>query len=1044
MKAKTIIAVTLSVCLVCTGSGYGIYYYMQNNKSPVSVTPVSYLSTQYYGDSSSISGTASSDVNQQVQLDGTNTVKEVYVNAGDTVKVGDKLMAYDTTLTELDLEMEKLNQATLGLKMEAAQTTLDKLYNTTPVERDDTASVISNEKNVSMAATEGTTGQEQGEVETVPLNPETQAADQTEMPVTEPTEAQTETESPAQEQTETQAPEQTESDPVPLDPQTEAPVTNQTEPDTSPVTELPMSETEAPDEETEFVLPTESQSAAAAVDTLDYKSEADDGEGTKEKPFIFYCTENVTIKGSFLNLARGWNEEGTMQIAGGAYVVVAVRAQDAADGKQRVLRLDGTSDKRMQGYRPDSEWKFTTEGLEIIVDQEGNRVLDGQTPELIKTKDFEKEFADKKEEEQTESETSIQTETQEPVTEGETIPQETQTETGVTEPETVWDETETEPETVQTEPDPGEKLDNMIVNQETENLPEDSTEPESTVEPEETTEPESTVGTEETTESESTPGTEETTETETQAATETESETETEPGTATLPNAAPKIVSKLVYNSVDKHHYNSGSGTKEDPYIFICEENAKVTGGFLNRVMGFDKNGKNRDMEKSCYAQLEIRENKNGTYSGKTIIKVLLDGTTSAEVGFDSSDVWTFGRLGLVKQDDVPGEEIEELSELNYASLGDENYEGGAYYKGTGTKNDPYTFRCADEAIVQSSFINRVLGYDEAGEEKITDGCFVLLEIKDPESDDGFIEQLKIDGTQKHDPYPPTVSWIFTTGGLQLVEEEIPDETEWWGDDLFPDDNYFPDDQGITYTAEELKAAIREQEELIKSLTLDEKESELKITQYEKKVKDGVVLSSINGVVKTVGDAETGESDGDAFIVVTSDSGMYIVGNVSELNLGTLEVGDEVSVQSLESGMQYTAVITEISKYPADSNNNYYGYGTENTNASYYPFKAYVEEADGLTDMSSVTISVSANADGTDTIYLQMAYVRSENGQSYVYKAGEDGKLKKQYVRTGQIIYSSYMEIKEGLTMDDSIAFPYGSDVKDGAKTQVSDSGGYY
>ena len=49
---------------------------------------------------------------------------------------------------------------------------------------------------------------------------------------------------------------------------------------------------------------------------------------------------------------------------------------------------------------------------------------------------------------------------------------------------------------------------------------------------------------------------------------------------------------------------------------------------------------------------------------------------------------------------------------------------------------------------------------------------------------------------------------------------------------------------------------------------------------------------------------------------------------------------------------------------------------------------------------------------------------------------------KKQYVKTGQIIYSSYMEIKEGLTMEDSVAFPYGSDVKEGAKTKSSDSGG--
>ena len=189
MKAKTIIAVTLSVCLVCTGGGYGIYYYIQNSKTPVEVMPVSYLSTQYYGGSSSISGTASSDVSQQVQLTGENSVKEVYVEAGDQVHVGDKLMAYDMTLTELDLEMERLNKATLGLRLESAQEELDKLYSTTPVERSDTALVVSNDSAVSMAAGDETAA-EQADSEAQSATPDPQTEIPTEAPVE--TEAQTE------------------------------------------------------------------------------------------------------------------------------------------------------------------------------------------------------------------------------------------------------------------------------------------------------------------------------------------------------------------------------------------------------------------------------------------------------------------------------------------------------------------------------------------------------------------------------------------------------------------------------------------------------------------------------------------------------------------------------------------------------------------------------------------------------------------------------------------------------------------------------------
>ena len=65
-------------------------------------------------------------------------------------------------------------------------------------------------------------------------------------------------------------------------------------------------------------------------------------------------------------------------------------------------------------------------------------------------------------------------------------------------------------------------------------------------------------------------------------------------------------------------------------------------------------------------------------------------------------------------------------------------------------------------------------------------------------------------------------------------------------------------------------------------------------------------------------------------------------------------------------------------------------------------------------------------------------YIRKENGQSYVYIKGEDGLLKKQYVRTGKTLYGSTIEVKEGLSIDDAIAFPYGKNVKEGAKTKVA------
>ena len=76
-----------------------------------------------------------------------------------------------------------------------------------------------------------------------------------------------------------------------------------------------------------------------------------------------------------------------------------------------------------------------------------------------------------------------------------------------------------------------------------------------------------------------------------------------------------------------------------------------------------------------------------------------------------------------------------------------------------------------------------------------------------------------------------------------------------------------------------------------------------------------------------------------------------------------------------------------------------------------------------------------------ESIYLQKAYVRTDDdGRSYVYKEGKDQRLEKQYVKTGETLYGQYVEILSGITMDDNIAFPYGKNVKEGAKVELSEN----
>ena len=83
----------------------------------------------------------------------------------------------------------------------------------------------------------------------------------------------------------------------------------------------------------------------------------------------------------------------------------------------------------------------------------------------------------------------------------------------------------------------------------------------------------------------------------------------------------------------------------------------------------------------------------------------------------------------------------------------------------------------------------------------------------------------------------------------------------------------------------------------------------------------------MDGVVKSAGTVDESVSDED-FIVVTGASGMYVQGTISETKLDTVKVGDQVSGMSYDTGMSFTATITEISQYPTSGDNVYYGDGT--------------------------------------------------------------------------------------------------------------------
>ena len=106
---KKVLIIVLSVLVGCAAV-WGILTLVKNaRRGDVNVyAATDFAMTDYWGDSTSTSGSVSTDRLQKVYVSSTQTVTEVYVTEGQTVHKGDKLLSYDTTLSALDLQRAQI------------------------------------------------------------------------------------------------------------------------------------------------------------------------------------------------------------------------------------------------------------------------------------------------------------------------------------------------------------------------------------------------------------------------------------------------------------------------------------------------------------------------------------------------------------------------------------------------------------------------------------------------------------------------------------------------------------------------------------------------------------------------------------------------------------------------------------------------------------------------------------------------------------------------------------------------------------------------
>lgn len=127
---KRVLVIAIVAAVAAGGIGGGIY--VQRSKMTAEVQSVADLNSGYWGDEVNSSGLVTNDYSQTVEVSKDDEIKEVYVEEGQQVQKGDKLLALDTTVASLNLQGKELEVENLKNQITLVQNELKKLKNTKP------------------------------------------------------------------------------------------------------------------------------------------------------------------------------------------------------------------------------------------------------------------------------------------------------------------------------------------------------------------------------------------------------------------------------------------------------------------------------------------------------------------------------------------------------------------------------------------------------------------------------------------------------------------------------------------------------------------------------------------------------------------------------------------------------------------------------------------------------------------------------------------------------------------------------------------------
>lgn len=254
-------------------------------------------------------------------------------------------------------------------------------------------------------------------------------------------------------------------------------------------------------------------------------------------------------------------------------------------------------------------------------------------------------------------------------------------------------------------------------------------------------------------------------------------------------------------------------------------------------------------------------------------------------------------------------------------------------------------------------------------------------------------------------------------------------------------------DRNRVGTADKLQYTIQIQSAQVdlKEAELNQKAKEAEVKRSEDILANATVVSPVTGRVQSINESGSDNYGNPLPYIAVQQSGSYrIKGTLGELQRGGIMEGSRMKIISrTDEGQFWMGTVTLVDyENPTQENSNqmyYISSGDEMTSSSKYPFYVELENTEGLILGQHVYMEVATEEGESAGIPLSMAFLCYEEGGSAYVWAENRGKLEKRALVLGEENHMmGTVDILEGLTTEDYIAFPDGELCHAGAATTHS------